>query len=175
MSVAFANLKSASPSAQDEWDTSVSGETAARQSNGMGAVSDEPSSNMPPGEAVTGELESTELLPLVQAIAQGNTVALTSLYDATVGKVVAVARAVLRNVEDAEEVTCDVYTQAWQTAHRFDETRGSVLGWLLTIAHNRSIDLLCSARLPRCDGSWSAWRSCAISVTRRSLPKLDSP
>ena len=33
----------------------------------------------------------------------------------------------------------------------------------------------CSARLPRCDGSWSAWRSFAISVTRRSLPKPDSP
>ena len=145
MSVALAHLKSASPSAQDEWDTSVSGETAARQSNGMGAVGDEPSSDMPPGEAdegVRGELGTAELLPLVRAIAQGNTVALTSLYDATVQKVVAVARAVLRNLEDAEEVTCDVYTQAWQTAHRFDETRGSVLGWLLTIAHNRSIDLL---------------------------------
>ena len=83
-----------------------------------------------------------ELLPLVQAIAQGNTVALTSLYDATVGKVVAVARAVLHNVEDAEEVTCDVYTQVWRTAHHFDATQGSVQGWLLTIARNRSIDML---------------------------------
>jgi RNA polymerase sigma-70 factor (ECF subfamily) len=187
----------------------------------MGAVGDEPSSNVPPVDAdedVTGELGTAELLALVQAIAQGNTVALTSLYDATVGKVVAVARAVLRNVEDAEEVTCDVYTQAWETARHFDETRGSVLGWLLTIARNRSIDLLrqrqrreraiAAEKAPedapdeRVLGSpedllglfqsgmavhavlgaltplrrgWSAWPSLAISVTRRSLPKPDSP
>ena len=221
MSVPSAHLKSPWPSAQDEWDTSVSGETAARQPNGMGAVGDEPSSNVPPVDAdedVTGELGTAELLALVQAIAQGNTVALTSLYDATVGKVVAVARAVLRNVEDAEEVTCDVYTQAWETARHFDETRGSVLGWLLTIARNRSIDLLrqrqrreraiAAEKAPedapdeRVLGSpedllglfqsgmavhavlgaltplrrgWSAWPSLAISVTRRSLPKPDSP
>ena len=105
----------------------------------------EPSNNAPPLDAdagVTGELWLGDLLPLVKAIAQGETAALASLYDATVGKVVAVARAVLHNVEDAEEVTCDVYTQVWRTAHHFDATQGSVQGWLLTIARNRSIDLL---------------------------------
>ena len=145
MDVSSAYLKSPSPSAQDVWDTLPSGKTAARQSQGAGSVVNEPSRTAPPLNAdagVTHEAGAGDLLPLMKAIAQGETEALTSLYDATVCKVVAVARAVLHNMEDAEEVTCDVYTQAWQTAHRFDPTRGSVLGWLLTIARNRSIDML---------------------------------
>ena len=121
-----ARFKSPSPSA----------ETTARQSQ----VGKEPSNNAPPLDADAGV--TGDLLPVVKAIAQGETAALTSLYDATVGKVVAVARAVLHNVEDAEEVTCDVYTQVWRTAHHFDATQGSVQGWLLTIARNRSIDML---------------------------------
>jgi RNA polymerase sigma-70 factor (ECF subfamily) len=108
-------------------------------------VANDPSNIAPPLDAdvgVTGELWLGDLLPLVKAIGQGETAALTSLYDATVGKVVAVARAVLHNVEDAEEVTCDVYTQVWRTAGDFDATQGTVQGWLLTIARNRSIDML---------------------------------
>lgn len=73
---------------------------------------------------------SVELESLVQAMARGDASALTELYDATVGKVVTITRAILRNTEDAEEVTCDVYTRAWQTAHKFDRSRGSVIGWL---------------------------------------------
>ena len=108
-------------------------------------VGSEPSNIAPPLDAdtgVRGEVWAGDLQPLVKAIAQGETAALASLYDATVGKVVAVARAVLHNVEDAEEVTCDVYTQVWRTAHHFDAIQGSVQGWLLTIARNRSIDML---------------------------------
>ena len=123
------------------WFPSPNGKMAARQSR----VGNEPSNIPPPLDAdagVTGEVGAGDLLPLVKAIAQGETAALTSLYDATVGKVVAVARAVLHNVEDAEEVTCDVYTQVWRTAHHFDAIQGSVQGWLLTIARNRSIDML---------------------------------
>ena len=117
-----------------------SGETAASQTQ----VGNEPSNSAPPldANAVPGEVWAGDLLPLVKAIAQGEAAALARLYDATVGKVVAVARAVLHNVEDAEEVTCDVYTQVWRTAHHFDSTQGSVQGWLLTIARNRSIDML---------------------------------
>jgi len=76
----------------------------------------------------------------VAAIAAGNTAALTELYDSTVAKVHALVRAIIRNPADAEEVTCDVYAEAWRTASRFDPSRGSVMTWLLTIARCRSID-----------------------------------
>ena len=86
---------------------------------------------------------------LVGAVASGDAAAPTTLYDATVGKIVAITRAILHSVEDAEEVTCDVYTQAWQTAQRFDRSRGTVLAWLQTIARSRSIDLLRQRRSHR--------------------------
>ena len=83
-----------------------------------------------------------DLVALVASMARGDAAALAALYDATAGKIVAITRAILRDVEDAEEVTCDVYTQAWQTAQKFDRARGTVLGWLQTIARSRSIDQL---------------------------------
>jgi RNA polymerase sigma-70 factor (ECF subfamily) len=79
---------------------------------------------------------------IVAAIAQGNEGALAELYDATVNKVHALVRSIVRNVDDAEEVTCDVYTKAWQVAAHFDAERGSVMAWLLTIARSRSLDAL---------------------------------
>ena len=89
-----------------------------------------------------GRMGTAELERLVASMALGDTAALTEFYDATVGKVVATARAILRQNEDAEEVTCDVYTQAWQTAARYDRSRGNVLAWLLTITRSRALDLL---------------------------------
>lgn len=87
-------------------------------------------------------LARDEYASIVVAIAGGDAGALAELYDATVSKVHALVRSIIRNVEDAEEVTCDVYTQAWQVAAQFDAERGSVMAWLLTIARSRSLDAL---------------------------------
>ena len=83
-----------------------------------------------------------EYVSIVAAIAAGDSGALAELYDATVNKVHALVRSIIRNVDDAEEVTCDVYTQAWQVAAQFDAERGSVMAWLLMIARSRSLDAL---------------------------------
>jgi RNA polymerase sigma-70 factor (ECF subfamily) len=95
-------------------------------------LSDDPNSAAPRDEYAS----------IVVAIAAGDTSALAELYDASVSKVHALVRSIIRNVEDAEEVTCDVYTQAWQLAAQFDAERGSVMAWLLTIARSRSLDAL---------------------------------
>ena len=68
--------------------------------------------------------------------------ALASLYDATNHLVYGMALRILGNPADAEEVTLDIYTQVWRGASGFDERRGSVLAWLMTIARTRSIDRL---------------------------------
>jgi RNA polymerase sigma-70 factor (ECF subfamily) len=83
-----------------------------------------------------------EYAAVVAAVAGGSASALAELYDASVGKVHALIRAMIRNVNDAEEVTCDVYTHAWQTASQFDPARGPVMAWLLTIARSRALDAL---------------------------------
>jgi RNA polymerase sigma-70 factor, ECF subfamily len=83
-----------------------------------------------------------ELALLVGHMRAGDRQALESLYDATVGKLYALASAILRHAEDSEEVVCETYAQAWETADRFDPLRASVTGWLLMICRSRALDLL---------------------------------
>jgi RNA polymerase sigma-70 factor (ECF subfamily) len=47
---------------------------------------------------------------------------------------------VLNDREDAEEVMLDVYQQVWNSAERFDPSRGNVLSWLAVMTRNRAID-----------------------------------
>ena len=72
--------------------------------------------------------------------------ALAELYDSTVARILALARAMLRNPADAEELVCDVYERAWLRAATFDPTRGTVLAWLLTICRSQALDRLRKSR-----------------------------
>ncbi|MGO9930816.1 MAG: RNA polymerase sigma factor [Steroidobacteraceae bacterium] len=92
--------------------------------------------------SVAVESQAEAFACAVAAIAAGDTAALTELYDSTVAKVHALVRAIIRNPADAEEVTCDVYAEAWRTASHFDPSRGPVIAWLLNIARYRAIDCL---------------------------------
>ncbi|MCI4428021.1 MAG: sigma-70 family RNA polymerase sigma factor [Burkholderiales bacterium] len=86
--------------------------------------------------------QELRLAALVARIAQGDERALADLYDATSGRIFAMARGITRNARCAEEVTGDVYWQAWRQALRFDPERGSVVAWLLTLARSRALDHL---------------------------------
>jgi RNA polymerase sigma-70 factor (ECF subfamily) len=83
-----------------------------------------------------------ELALLVEDIRRGNEQALESLYEATVGKLYALAWAMLRHAQDAEEVVCETYAQAWETAASYDPGRASAIGWLLMMCRSRALDLL---------------------------------
>ena len=77
---------------------------------------------------------------LLVAIARGDESALAALYDLMGASVHGMARRVIRDPSRAEEVTQEVFLQAWQTAARFDPERGSAKSWLLTLAHRRAVD-----------------------------------
>jgi RNA polymerase sigma-70 factor, ECF subfamily len=100
------------------------------------------------------ELPATQLVALIERIAAGQQVALNELYELTVAKLFGLARLILRNSADAEEVVCDTYAQIWESARRFEAGRGSVLGWMLTICRSRALDLLRQrrSRLRTADG-----------------------
>jgi RNA polymerase sigma-70 factor (ECF subfamily) len=93
--------------------------------------------DFPPSDSMLDELAL-----LVADIRQGNEQALESLYDATVGKLYALASAILRQADDAEDVVCATYAQAWETVASYDAQRASVLGWLLMICRSRALDML---------------------------------
>lgn len=56
------------------------------------------------------------------------------------GKLYALASAILRSPEEAEEIVCATYAYAWANAARFDASRGNALGWLLMLCRSRALD-----------------------------------
>lgn len=79
---------------------------------------------------------------LVSRLAAGDMDAASELYDRHAGQVLALARRIVRDHGDAEDVVQEVFAQAWRTAGRFEASRGTVAGWLLVMARTRSIDRL---------------------------------
>jgi RNA polymerase sigma-70 factor (ECF subfamily) len=90
--------------------------------------------------AAASAADSSDLEPLVARITARDGDALATLFDLTSGRLYALASAILRSREDAEEVVCDTFTQVWNEAIRFDAGRASVLGWLTVICRSRALD-----------------------------------
>lgn len=91
------------------------------------------------------------LADAVREMAAGDKVALARLYDATAGRVFAVAMRILGDAATAEEVALDVYLQAWRSAAGYDPARASVLTWLLMICRSRALDALRARHEPCSD------------------------
>jgi len=81
-----------------------------------------------------------DLTDLVRRSAGGDETAFAALYDATSARVYGLAIRITRSPELAAEVVQEVYFMAWEQSERFQSSRGSVLGWLCTMAHRRAVD-----------------------------------
>ena len=86
--------------------------------------------------------DDNALRDCLEGICAQNQSALGRFYDLTVSRVYSVALRIVRRADLAEEVVSDVFVQVWRDAHRYDDERGKVLGWLLVIARSRALDLL---------------------------------
>jgi RNA polymerase sigma-70 factor (ECF subfamily) len=99
-------------------------------------------------QAAVNEISQSEaaavrnLSTLIERMRIGQERALEELYDATVGKLYALASAILRSAEDTEEIVCETYAYAWANAARFDASRANALGWLLMLCRSRALDRL---------------------------------
>jgi RNA polymerase sigma-70 factor (ECF subfamily) len=92
-------------------------------------------------------------LDAVRRMAGGDGEALSQLYDRHARAVYSLALRVLGDGPEAEEVTQDVFAQAWRQAARYDTSRGAVVAWLLMMSRSRAIDRLRSRRgLPPVSG-----------------------
>jgi len=83
---------------------------------------------------------------LVASAARGDEAAFAALYDQTSARVYGMVLRVVRDPAQAAEVTQDVYLEVWRQSARFDADKGSVLPWLLMIAHRRAVDRVRSAQ-----------------------------
>lgn len=89
--------------------------------------------------------------------------ALRELYDRLSGNVYALALQMLGSREDAQEIVQDAFVNLYNSAHRFDPSRGSLRAYLYTIARNA-----CRMRL-------RARRSRPVAKSEIDLHEADTP
>ena len=113
-----------------------------------------------------------ELQQLLIHIAGGEREALAELYQRTRSAVYGLALSYLKNAQDAQDLTQDVYVQVWDRAEQY-RLIGSPMGWLLAVCRN-----LCLMRLRReerhaalSEEEWGAIpaRECGLDADERAL------
>jgi RNA polymerase sigma-70 factor (ECF subfamily) len=77
---------------------------------------------------------------LVTSIARYSEVALAEVYRRHGRAVYGLARRVLQDTAEAEDVTQEVFLRLWSEPDRFDPERGSLRSFLLAQAHGRAVD-----------------------------------
>jgi RNA polymerase sigma-70 factor (ECF subfamily) len=92
------------------------------------------------------EKSNQEDLQLLTLISQGDEKALAMLYDKYGRLIFSLTLRIVRNEEEARELQQDVFLQVWHKAALFDNERGTFVTWLVTLAHNKSINTLRSRR-----------------------------
>jgi RNA polymerase sigma-70 factor (ECF subfamily) len=83
---------------------------------------------------------------LLRQVARGDEQAFRALYDQLAPRVFGLAKRVVRDPAQAEEVAQEALVEVWRTAARFDTTKGSATSWVLTITHRRAVDRVRSAQ-----------------------------
>ena len=96
--------------------------------------------------AATADVSSEALLV---AAATGDEVAFAVLVARIRPQTLRVARGVVRDPSIAEEVAQEVLTEIWLKADRFDPERGTITGWVATLARRRAVDRVRSEQAGR--------------------------
>jgi len=92
--------------------------------------------------------------------------AMSDLYDRYGRLAYSLIYRVVRNAAAAEDLVQETFLRVWNRAQSFDQQRGALGPWILTVARNRAIDFLRSI-----DGRMSAG---ALELDRLENPSLFS-
>lgn len=91
---------------------------------------------------------TTEESILVDRAISGDPESFARLYDIHMDRVYRHLYFRMAKVEEAEDLTQQVFLQAWQSIRRFKRTNSPFIAWLMTIAHNLIVDRHRSKKAP---------------------------
>jgi len=79
---------------------------------------------------------------LIGRIANGDRASLGELFSSEAGRLLAVARRILRRTDLAEEAVQEAFVSVWKRASSYDRAKGGARVWLTTIVRNRALNML---------------------------------
>jgi RNA polymerase sigma-70 factor (ECF subfamily) len=91
----------------------------------------------------------SSLEDLLLEVGGGDERSFAAIYDRTAHRVYGLVRRLLVDPAQSEEVTQEVYLEIWQSAGRYDPTRGGAIAWMMTLAHRRAVDRIRSSQASR--------------------------
>ncbi|SEN39564.1 sigma-70 family RNA polymerase sigma factor [Cryobacterium sp. TMT1-3] len=86
---------------------------------------------------------------LLGRVAHGDQAAFGELYDQIAPRVLGLVKRLLIDHAQSEEVTQEIFLEIWQSASRYESTRGGASTWILTMAHRRAVDRIRSSQAGR--------------------------
>lgn len=78
----------------------------------------------------------------IRACAQGDLRALKRLYDQEGGRLLGVAKRIVRDHALAEDLVHDTFIKIWSAAGSFDASRGTARGWLYSITRHLALNFV---------------------------------
>lgn len=97
------------------------------------------------GSVVSGmaeDLSAARDRQLLRRIEGGDEEAFRSLFASYAPSAMALAIRVVRQTQLAEEIVQEAFLTLWRSPGVFDERRGSVKAWLMTMVHHRAVDVV---------------------------------
>jgi RNA polymerase sigma-70 factor (ECF subfamily) len=86
---------------------------------------------------------------LLGLVATGDQDAFSQLYDQISPRVFGLVRRLLVDYSQSEEVTQEVFLEIWQSANKYEPSKGGAATWILTMAHRRAVDRIRSSQSGR--------------------------
>jgi len=93
-----------------------------------------------PEAPVAADLEEARDRDLLRRIGRADEDAFRELFRRYSPNAMALARRVVRQPFIAEEIVQEAFLAAWRNAKGYNEGRGSVRSWLMTMVHHRAVD-----------------------------------
>lgn len=86
-------------------------------------------------------MTNTEFEASIKLIINNDKNGLEAIYKEYITSVYALVLSIVKNKENAEDITADFFIKLWSKAHTYN-FKGHHKTWLMTMAHNMSIDFI---------------------------------